>query len=204
MKEKQTYRSVLRQEQMKKTREQILEGLVKTMAQGIAEISIPAVAREAGVSIPTVYRYFRTKRDLIEALGGYVVQKAGFAMSQPPHSPEELLTMVKQLFIRYAGIDETLRAAAMSDLAYGLRKEAIPMRQKMIEDALAPGIGQVNEADRIPLRDIVLVLTSTAMIRACKDYLNLSGEEAADTVTWAIRTLIQGASQRDVKPNDET
>ena len=203
MKDKQTYHSTLRQEQMKKTREQILEGLVKTMAQGIAEISIPAVAREAGVSIPTVYRYFRTKRDLIEALGGYVVEKAGFAMSQPPHSPEELLTMVKQLFIRYEGIDETMRAAAMSDLSYGLRKEALPMRQKMIEDALAPGIEAVNDADRIRLRDIVLVLTSTAMIRACKDYLNLSGEEAADTVTWAIRTLIQGTPQQDVKPTDE-
>lgn len=204
MKEKQKYRSTLRQEQMKKTREQILEGLVRTMAHGIAEISIPAVAQEAGVSIPTVYRYFRTKRDLIEALGGYVVQKAGFAMSQPPRSLEELLAVVKQLFIRYEGIDETMRAAAMSDLAYGLRKEVIPIRQKMIEEALAPGIGLVNEADRIRLRNIVLVLASTAMIRAFKDYLDLSGEEASDTVTWAIRRLIQGASQHEEKPTDET
>ncbi|GAC1388484.1 MAG: hypothetical protein NVSMB49_00720 [Ktedonobacteraceae bacterium] len=61
------------------------------MAHGITEISIPVVARQVGVSVPTVYRDFRTKRDLIEALGGYVVQKAGFAISQPPHSLEELL-----------------------------------------------------------------------------------------------------------------
>ena len=54
MKEKHTYSSRLREEQAQRTREQILEGLVKTMARGMATVSIPAVAREAGVSIPTV------------------------------------------------------------------------------------------------------------------------------------------------------
>ncbi len=199
MKEKQIYHSTLRQEQMKRTREQILEGLVKTMARGFTEISIPAVAREAGVSIPTVYRYFRTKRDLIEALGGYMVQKVGFSMSQPPHNSEELLTMVKHLFVTYEGLDETLRAAAMSEFAYEMRKEALPMRIKMIEDALEPAIAQVNEGDRIRLRNIVLVLASTATVRAFKDYLNLSGEVAADSVIWAIQTLIQGASKQKSK-----
>ncbi len=78
MNKKKLYQSQLRQEQMKRTRELILEGLIKTMASGIAELSIPAVAHEAGVSIPTVYRYFRTKRDLIEALGGYCWCAASF------------------------------------------------------------------------------------------------------------------------------
>src|SRR5437588_2082283 len=101
MKEKHTYSSRLRKEQMQRTREQILEGLVRTMAHGIADLSIPAVAREAGVSVPTVYRHFRTKRELIEALGSYFVQKAGFGAAQPPNSPEELIAMVRQLFTRY-------------------------------------------------------------------------------------------------------
>ncbi len=196
MKEKQTYSSTLRQEQMKRTREQILEGLIKTMARGFTEISIPAVAREAGVSVPTVYRYFHTKRDLIEALGGYMMQKVGLAMSSPPRNSDELLTMVRQLFTTYEGLDDILRAAAMSEYAYELRKEVLPMRVKMIENALEPGIAKANEADRIRLRNIVLILTSTATIRAFKDYLNLSGEEAADSVTWAIQTLLQGVAEQ--------
>ena len=35
------------------------------------------------------------------------------------------------------------------------------------------------------------------MIRAFKDYLDLSGEAAADNVTWAILTLIRGATLSD-------
>src|SRR6266516_915327 len=98
MNEKKSYHSQLRQEQMNRTREQILEGLIKTMASGIAELSIPAVAHEAGVSIPTVYRYFRTKHDLIEALGGYVVEKIGVNTTQLPRSPEELASVVREMF----------------------------------------------------------------------------------------------------------
>ena len=197
MKEKQAYHSNLRQQQVQRTREQILEGLVRTMARGIADLSIPAVAREAGVSVPTVYRYFRTKRDLLEALGAYTIQKAGLAHMQPPQSIEELLMALRELFVKYAGLDETLRAAAASELGYEMRKEILPARLQMIEHALAPVRAQFNETDWIRLRNVVLVLTSTAMIRAFKDYLDLSGLEAADNVAWAILTLTGAASNTE-------
>jgi AcrR family transcriptional regulator len=182
---------------MQRTREQILDGLIRTMANGVASLSIPAVARKAGVSVPTVYRYFRTKRDLVEALGGYLIQKAGLSAMQPPNSPEELATAAKELFIKYEGLDELVRAAAMSEYGNELRKETIQWRIGMYDNALAPVSNQFNETDRIRLRNIILILCSTATIRAFKDYLNLSGESAADNVTWAIRTLTRASSQPD-------
>src|SRR5438270_11287482 len=111
MKEKHVYSSRLRQEQMERTREQIMEALIRVMANGIVEVSIPAVAREAGVSVPTVYRYFRTKRELIEALGGYTLKKLGVNASgfRFPQSPEEFASMVRDTFVRYGEIDETMR-----------------------------------------------------------------------------------------------
>lgn len=195
MNKKKLYQSQLRQEQMKRTREQILDGLIKTMASGIAELSIPAVAHEAGVSIPTVYRYFRTKRDLIEALGGYLGEKIGANATQLPRSPEELAAAVREMFIRSEGLDEVIRAASVSELGKEFRKDAMPVRMKIIEDALAPVATRFNETDWIRLRNIVLVLSSSAMIRAFIDYLDLSGAEAADTVTWAILTLAQANTQ---------
>lgn len=197
MKDKKVYQSRLRQQQMQRTREQILDGLVRTMARGIADVSIPAVAQEAGVSVPTVYRYFRTKRDLIEALGGYLIQKAGMDKIALPHSPQDLMAGVREVFVRYEGLDETMRAAAASELGFEMRKEVLPMRLKIIEDALAPVKAHFNEADWVRLRNIVLILCSTAMVRAFKDYLDLAGEEAADCVNWAILTLIQAASRPD-------
>ena len=65
---RRTYSSALRDEQADATRTRILEALVRTMAAGIGGLSIPAVAREAGVSIPTIYRHFGSKHGLVEAL----------------------------------------------------------------------------------------------------------------------------------------
>src|SRR5579863_10414483 len=100
MNEKKEYHSSLRQEQMRRTREQILEALVRTIGQGVAGLSIPAVAREAGVSIPTVYRYFHTKQELVSALGSYLMQKMGLSNLQPPRSLDELLEITRQGFIK--------------------------------------------------------------------------------------------------------
>jgi AcrR family transcriptional regulator len=197
MKEKKPYQSKLREEQVKRTRDQILEGLIQTMKNGIATLSIPAVAREAGVSVPTVYRYFRTKQDLVAALAGYAAEKVGASITQPPRTPEELVSMVRELFIKSEGADEALRLAAVSELYADLRKAGLPGRLKAFEDALAPVSEQLSEADRIRLRNIVLILSSSAMIRAFKDYLHLSGEAAADNATWAILTLIRGATLSD-------
>lgn len=197
MNKQRDYRSPLREEQSKRTREQILEGLIQTMAQGgLANLSIPAVARMAGVSVPTIYRYFRTKRELIESLNSYIMQKSGIAAAaQPPQSPEELIALVKELFLRYEGVDEVLRAAAMSELSYEMRQQVLPRRLELIEEALRPVTDHFNETERIYLRNSVFILTTTAVIRAFKDHLNISGEEAAETVAWVIRALTNSAAQ---------
>ncbi len=198
MKKKQPYRSSLREEQTQQTRERIFEGLIKAMAHGIASLSIPSVAREAGVSVPTVYRYFRTKKDLVEALGGYLLEKKmGINAStvQLPRSPEELAAALKATFLMIERQDETVLAASASELSYEMRRAALPQRLRMIEQALAPVAEQFNEADRIRLRNVVLILSSSAMVRAFKDYLDMPGVEAADNVSWAILTLTKAVSE---------
>ena len=67
--QKRTYRSPLRQQQVAATRERILRTCAELVAQRTSlDVSIPQLARAAGVSQPTVYRYFPTKRDLFGAL----------------------------------------------------------------------------------------------------------------------------------------
>jgi len=90
----------------------------------------------------------------------------------------------------------------MSELSYEMRQHALPRRLELIEEALRPVADRFNETDRIHLRNSVFILTTTAIARAFKDYLNLSGEEAADTVEWAIRTLTSGSSQREAEERE--
>ncbi len=191
------YHSQLRQEHMEQTRDLIMEGLIRTMANGAVTWSIPDVAREAGVSVPTVYRYFRTKKELVQGLSLYVVRKAGMTPMQPPCSPQELIALMREMYVRSEGMSDALRMASVSELAQEVRKEGIPVRLKIIEEALAPVLPSFNEQDRLRLIRIVLLLTSSAMIRAFKDYLDLTGAEAADIVAWAILRLTNADSPGD-------
>jgi AcrR family transcriptional regulator len=49
------------------TRQRILEALIRALARGDTALSMRAVAREARVSVPTVYTYFANREELVAA-----------------------------------------------------------------------------------------------------------------------------------------
>lgn len=190
------YQSATRRQQVEQTRARILDGLARTMARGITEVSVPAVAREAGVSVPTVYRHFPTKRALVEALPGHYIARLGSPPLEPPRDLAEMGRLLGGLYGRVEGLDETLKAASDSPVARDIRKAFLPQRLAAIEQMLAPLTVGLGEDERTRLRNVVLVLSSSAMVRAFGEYLNLSGAQAAEHVSWAIATLARGATAK--------
>ena len=191
------YRSPLRDERAVQTRTRILDGLVQVMARnGIAELSIPLIAREAGVSIPSVYRYFPTKRHLITALDQYAHQKGSFTLDEfgPLETPEDLARIVPLTFKRREAIESTLSAAMNSRLGYSMRRQEFAERVKHFSKALRPASKRLSRKEQQWLTDIVFVLSSYACVRAFRDYLGLDSDEAGKRVSWAVRLLARGAS----------
>ena len=59
----------LRDEQVERTRERILDAAVTLLAdESFAELTVPLVAKRAGVAVRTVYRYFPSRAALIDAV----------------------------------------------------------------------------------------------------------------------------------------
>ena len=194
------YRSPLREERAAQTRERILEGLVRVLAKnGIAELSIPLIAREAGVSIPSVYRYFPTKRHLVAALDEYAHRKGSFDFSEfrPMETPDDLANIIPTTFQRRESIEPTLSAAMSSGLGYVMRRPEFKERTKYLAHALRPATKHLKPKEADWMVDIVLILNSHACVRAFKDYLGVNTQEAAKRVAWAIRTLARGASTQN-------
>ena len=190
------YHSPLRKEKAEETKERILDGLVKVMARdGISDISIPLVAREAGVSVPSVYRYFPTKRELIGALDEYAHRKGAFTTTDLPQAetPEELARIIPIGFKRREAIESTLSAAMNSSLGYAMRRPEFVERSKFLTKAFEPATANLSKKEKQWLTDIVLVLGSFAAVRAFRDYLGLNTDEAGKRVAWAIRVLARGA-----------
>ena len=191
------YRSPLRDERAIQTRTRILDGLVQVMARnGIAELSIPLVARAAGVSIPSVYRYFPTKRHLITALDEYAHQKGSFTLDEfgPMEEPEDVARIVPLTFKRREAIESTLSAAMNSRLGYTMRRQEFVERAKHFSKALRPATKHLSRKEQQWLTDVVFILSSDSCVRAFRDYLDLDSEEAGKRVAWAIRLLVRAAS----------
>lgn len=159
------------------------------MARGVAALSIPVVARAAGVSVPTVYRHFRTKHSLVQALANEYRDKGGLVPDAVPNDLEEMLALVPGIFARTADLDATLRAAMASGLGNRARREGMPERLGVIEAALAGTTKGLSPKDSERFRDVATVLMGSATARAFKDYLGLSAAEAADRVIWTLRLL---------------
>lgn len=191
---KRSYNSEQREQQKQKTRTRILEGLIAVMADGLVEVSIPAVAEASGVSIPTIYRYFPNKSALMAAPPIYLAQKIG----APPLNPEpdlaSYLNALNEFYARADNIDATMQAAAMSEAAVNLRRTTRPDRLEMIEQMLRPYTTHLPPAEQEKLRNVVLVLATSAVMKAFTDYLDLSWEEAARQATWAIDMLVKGVA----------
>src|SRR5205085_3398286 len=69
----------LREEQVRLTQQRILDTFEsELMTNGYANTSIRSVARHAGMSVPTVYRYYANKEALLVALMEASEDEAGF------------------------------------------------------------------------------------------------------------------------------
>lgn len=184
------YRSPLRAEQVEDTRSRILEATVRVMADGVATVSVPAVAREAGVSVPTIYRHFATKRDLLASLYPHAVRRAGLDELAVPQSIDQLRDGVLAVIDRLDSFDDIARAAMASPAADEARRIDMPDRlatMRRIVESIEP---KLPRADRDRLVRLLVVLLASSSLRLWRDHLGSSAEEAADDVEWVVGSVI--------------
>jgi len=187
----------LRAAQAQATRACILEATVSVMARGVASVSIPAVAREAGVSVPTVYRHFGTKRNLLAAVFPHVVRRAGLDDLVPPRSIDELGHGVRALFERIDSAGDLARAAAASPAADEVRRVDMPARLEMsrrLADSIVP---KLTPGDRDRIARLLTILISASALRVWRDHLGSTVEEAANDIDWVINAAIAASTKSE-------
>jgi AcrR family transcriptional regulator len=171
------------------TRTRILEACVAILGRGVAELSIPAVAREAGVSVPTVYRNFPDKKTLVQETAIYLKGLRG--PITPPERLDDLPAHLRSMFGSASSLTETVRAALASEPILAVKRQLgvdTERRQQMIKL-----LG--NALDNIPVEDrdrailMATVLCSSATLRAFRYVAGVDAETTADTVAWAIARM---------------
>lgn len=186
-----------RAEQADETRTRILDATLRVMAGGVATVSVPAVAREAGVSVPTVYRHFGSKRNLLGAVFPHVVLRAGIDELVPPRSIDELGRGVRALFERIDSAGDLARAAAASPAAEEVRRVDMPARLDMsrrLADSIVP---KLAPGDRDRIARLLTILISASALRVWRNHLGSTVEEAAGDIEWVISAAIAASTRSE-------
>jgi AcrR family transcriptional regulator len=185
--ETRSYRSRLRAEQAEETRRRILDAAMRVIAKGVLDISVPAIAREAGVSVATVYRHFRTKRDLVGAVYPHAMRSAGLREVAAPRTLDELHDSVVEYFGQLDGLDEVTRAAMASPASEQVRRLSMPVRTAAfvrLADSIEP---RPSPTDRDRIARLLMILTGSSAQRMWREHFGLTVDEAADDIDWIVR-----------------
>jgi AcrR family transcriptional regulator len=187
---KRAYHSQLRRHQTEQTRELIVEALAAQVWQeGLADFSVPKVAARAGVAIRTVYRYFPTRDDLLDAVGEWV--RAHAPEPPLPSGLDDLARYVRDLYAYLDAHPQFVDLHALPGLGREVQERWRAQRAADTPERLAawmPGIEDPHERLRrfAPVR---VLLGSRSWAQLTRE-MGFTTAEATEVACQAIETLL--------------
>jgi AcrR family transcriptional regulator len=184
----------LREQHAEATRERILAAVADLLEHGEAEeLTVPAVAEASGISLRTVYRYYPTREDLLEAAGRWI----GDDLLRHPY-PQTLDEVAELFRAGCRDFDEhpgLVRALALSQLGQRVRGYRRRERLDAISRALRSDIALPD--DELRRAEAVLAyLHNILAYTTLREENGLSGDEIGDALGWAIETLVNDLRKR--------
>ena len=156
---------------------------------------MPEVAEASGVSLRTIYRYFPTREDLLEAAGRWI----GDELLKHPY-PRDLNEVADRYQEGVADFDERpglVRALAFSQLGRRVRGYRRRERLEAIGRALRVELPNLSEQELREAEGVLAYLHNMLAYTTLREEGGLSGEEIGEAIGWAIRTLIQDLRKRN-------
>jgi AcrR family transcriptional regulator len=180
----------LRDQQAAVTRTRILSAVAELLEEGDAEeLTMPGVAAASGVSLRTIYRYYPTREELLEAAGRWI----GDELLRHPY-PATLDEVADRFEEGAPDFDEhpgLVRAMALSQLGRRIRGYRRRERLEALARALREELPGLPEDELRRAEAVIAYLHNILAYTTLREENGLSGEEIGRAIGWAIRALVE-------------
>jgi TetR/AcrR family transcriptional regulator, cholesterol catabolism regulator len=179
----------LRQRQVQEARTAMLEAaLAQLETKGVDDVSMGEIARSAGVSLRTLYRYFPDRAALLHAAGEHLYATLGvpFDVSGPEQISASLLDAARRLSARPELTRALVRTTAGRTARSGVRRQ----RVEAITSALEPLTAGVGADEARWAVAVIAHLCSSASWVMVADETGMDDADAQRAVAWAIDRLV--------------
>jgi AcrR family transcriptional regulator len=186
----------LREQHAMATRERILVAVADVLERGDAEeVTVPAVAEASGVSLRTIYRYYPTREELLEAAGRWIGEEL---LKHPyPRELDEVADLYQEGARDFDERPGLVRALALSQLGRHVRGYRRRERLEAIGRSLRAELTELSEPELQRAEAVLSYLHNMLAYTTLREENGLSGEEIGEAIGWAIRTLIADLRKRN-------
>ncbi|MGK9264834.1 TetR/AcrR family transcriptional regulator [Sinorhizobium meliloti] len=197
------YNSPLREEKVRETRESILVALLSLMQSSAMpdDISMEAIAAEAGIQRRTIFRHFASKDDLLFAFWPWFNARIGASMK--PETLQDIISGPPQAFPLFDAHEAAMRAALHSRTGRQMRLGTVSDRRKYFSAGLAPVLSALTPERARKVEALAHLLYSASAWEVLKDYGGLDGTQAGETASWALELILSAVSSGEI-PADAT
>jgi AcrR family transcriptional regulator len=186
----------LRDQHAAATRERILGAVAELLERGDAgELTVPDVADASGVSLRTIYRYYPTREELLEAAGRWIGDE--LLRHSYPVNLDEVADLYEAGCRDFDERPGLVRAMALSQLGQHVRGYRRRERLDYIRRALRDELGELDEDELRRAEAVLAYLHNMLAYTALREEAGLSGQEIGEAIGWAIRTLVADLRKRN-------
>lgn len=192
------YRSALRTEQTEGTRAHLVQCARELLIEsGVGGLTLPLVAKRAGVSVPTAYRHFPTTDDLLRGVLDWIRPELGQSRERLLEiTPEQLPAVPLENFQRFER-HSALLVALMDSRAFNKvrvgsmidrKGEAAALLRPLAPDWPGPELEAAAGA--------IYALCSPQTWRWLRETWAVPNDGAARAASWAVRTLLEAMQEQ--------
>jgi AcrR family transcriptional regulator len=186
-----SYSSPLREAQARQTRAAILDALTRLLSEQPADqISTREIAELAGVSQPTVYRYFPDRPALLDALADHVDALAGTEGALPA-TLDELVRLTNDYFSRPESLPIVATAEAVLNADPRRYSRSTRARTAAMQRLVAEAFPDYSGRDHVRITALLRTMITVQTWLRMREEFGLPGTESGPIVTWAIETLVR-------------
>jgi AcrR family transcriptional regulator len=195
----------LRDDQRELTRRTILGAVLDLVAHGtLDELSVPAVSRQSGVSVATIYRYFPTKDDLLAAAAAEPSRRALDAASPRLPDDDDFAAFQRAMWTDFSHNLPLLRHQLTSEAGRAMREARVARSKGMLSDYIRSQGVEPNSAEGQRLISLVLLVSGSLGLVELHDRQALGIDEAIDVSLWATRVLVEASRTNSQIRTDKT
>ena len=185
----------LREEHARTTRARILAAVADLIERGEPEeLTVPDVAAASGVSLRTIYRYYPTREQLLEAAGRWIGDE--LLRHAYPRTLDEVAGLFESGCRDFGERPGLVRAMALSRLGRSVRAYRRRERLAAIGDALRTEVGGLSEEELRRAEAVLAYLHNMLAFTTLREESGLAPGEVGEAVGWAIRTLVDDLRRR--------